>query len=208
MNKNTKIIIIIICAIIAILVIGLFIINKSSNKDKANTTMKALDLIQVFDIVDIEKSDFEKEKVKDIQVSEKYIVGKNNYKLKAKVNFSEISGDMIYVREEYNKLNIFQTTYKINKYEDINNQINQYMNEFERLCANYMRTEVDEDKEGTLYGESAQKLRIPIEESIYNEGQVYTKTYIIKEYDKDQTYDINFYKSENNLTAEFVKILD
>ena len=54
-----------------------------------------------------------------------------------------------------------------------------------------------------LYGESSAEFELPIEESIYNEGRLYSKTYKSEE----NTYDINFYRQDNQIICEFVKVL-
>ena len=55
----------------------------------------------------------------------------------------------------------------------------------------------------TLYGESTESFERPIEESIYYEERLYSKTYKSEE----NTYDINFYRKDNQIICEFVKIL-
>lgn len=206
MNKKQKTILII-GILVLIAIIGTIVIVKKSKKAENKTELvKAIDISQAIDIKNIDT--LEKDKIKDVQVASKYITGKETYKLKARVNFDDISGDMIYVRENDEKLNIFQTTYKINKYENINMQIQQDMDEFERMCTQYIGVDMDIEKEGTLYGESTLKGMIPVEESIYDEERLYSKTYTVKQEDLEETYDINFYKKDNNLIAEFVRILD
>ena len=206
MNKKQKTILII-GILVLIAIIGTIIIVKKSKKAENKTELvKAIDISQAIDIENIDT--LEKDKIKDVQVASKYITGKETYKLKARVNFDDISGDMIYVRENDEKLNIFQATYKINKYENINMQIQQDMNEFERMCTQYIGVDMDIEKEGTLYGESTSKGMIPVEESIYDEERLYSKSYTVKKEDSEETYDINFYKKDNNLITEFVRILD
>ena len=109
MEKKKKIVIGIIIAIILIAFI-IFLLTNKQEKDKSvsKTETTVIDISQVFDIDDIEKSKYEIEKAKDIQISPKYIVGSNIYKLNANVEFMEDTGKMFYVRESYNKLNIYQ----------------------------------------------------------------------------------------------------
>ena len=54
-----------------------------------------------------------------------------------------------------------------------------------------------------LYGESTESFERPIEESIYYEERLYSKTYKSEE----NTYDINFYRKDNKIICEFVKVL-
>ena len=206
MNKKQKTILIIGILVLIAIIVTIIIVNKSKKVESKTELVKAIDIAQAIDIENIDT--LEKDQIKDVQVASKYITGKETYKLKARVNLDDISGDMIYVRENDEKLNIFQTTYKINKYENINMQIQQDMNEFERMCTEYIGVDMDIEKEGTLYGESTSKGMIPVEESIYDEERLYSKTYTVKKEDSEETYDINFYKKDNNLITEFVRILD
>lgn len=206
MNKKQKKILIIGILVLIAIIVAIIIVKKSKKVETKTELVKAIDISQAIDIENIDT--LEKDKIKDVQVASKYITGKETYKLKARVNFDDISGDMIYVRENDEKLNIFQATYKINKYENINMQIQQDMNEFERMCTQYIGVDMDIEKEGTLYGESTSKGKIPVEESIYDEERLYSKTYTVKQENSEETYDINFYKKDNNLIAEFVRILD
>lgn len=206
MNKKQKAILIIGILVLIAIIGTIVIVNKSKKEENKTELVKAIDIAQSIDIENIDT--LEKDKIKDVQVASKYITGKETYKLKARVNFDDISGDMIYVRENDEKLNIFQATYKINKYENINMQIQQDMDEFERMCTQYIGVDMDIEKEGTLYGENTSKGMIPVEESIYNEERLYSKTYTVKQENSEETYDINFYKKDNNLIAEFVRILD
>lgn len=206
MNKKQKTILIIGILVLIAIIVTIIIVKKSKKEENKTELVKAIDISQAIDIKNIDT--LEKDKIKDVQVASKYITGKETYKLKARVNFDDISGEMIYVRENDEKLNIFQATYKINKYENINMQIQQDMNEFERMCTQYIGVDMDIEKEGTLYGESTSKGMIPVEESIYDEERLYSKTYTVKKEDSEETYDINFYKKDNNLITEFVRILD
>ena len=84
-------------------------------------------------------------------------------------------------------------------------QIREYIDDFEMMCTTYLGVEID-DTEGDLEGESTIKLPIPIEESIYLEERDYTKTYTVNnEFGDTEYYHIKFYKSGDNLVAEFEK---
>ena len=198
MKRNKKIIGISIIIIILIIIASIIINKTKSNKIKETekSITQAVNISQAFEIENIENSNLQINKIQNKKIASKYVVYNNIYELDAKANFEEISGEMIYVRESYNNLNIFQTTYKINKYDNISAQINNYMSEFERMCTSYLGIEVDEKNEGILYGESKEPVAIPLEESIYNEERLYSKTYTIKnEYEeKERKHDINLYK--------------
>lgn len=206
MEKNKKIIIISI-AVIVVVILGIVVINLNKEETEKEGNQTVVNIVEVFDIEDIEKSNKEIIKNKEVEISDKYtVLDSSKYELQSKVQFDETEGKMIYVREDWNNLNIYQTTYKINKYNDTTSQIRNYMEEFERMCTGYLGIEMDEELEGNLYGESTQKLPIPIEESIYLEERLYSKIYRVEELEnKTKYYDINFYKSGENLVAEFVK---
>lgn len=207
MEKNKKIIIISI-AVIVVVILGIVVINLNKEETEKEGNQTVVNIVEVFDIEDIEKSNKEIIKNKEVEISDKYtVLDSSKYELQSKVQFDETEGKMIYVREDWNNLNIYQTTYKINKYNDTTTQIRSYMEDFERMCTGYLGIQVDEELEGNLYGESTQKLPIPIEESIYLEERLYSKTYRVEDEiaDKTKYYDINFYKSGENLVAEFVK---
>ena len=207
MDKNKKIIIISI-AVIVVIILGIVVINLNKEETEGESNQTVVNISEVFDIEDIEKSNKEIIKNKEVEISDKYtVLDSSKYELQSKVQFDETEGKMIYVREEWNNLNIYQTMYKINKYNDTTIQIRNYMEEFERMCTGYLGIQMDEELEGNLYGESTRKLPIPIEESIYLEERLYSKTYRVEDELESKTkyYDINFYKSGENLVAEFVK---
>ena len=110
---------------------------------------------------------------------------------------------MIYIRG-VNNLNIYKTEYAINKYNDKNTRINQIMQEFETICKTYMQGAEEYKETETIYGENEeQEGRLPVEESIYNKGRLYRKTYK----NEENEYDINFYRKDEKIICEFVKVL-
>ena len=91
----------------------------------------------------------------------------------------------------------------MNKYKDITIQIRNIMEEFETTCEGYMEITEEEYKETEqLYGESTESFERPVEESIYYEERLYSKTYK----DEEKEYDINFYKKDNRIICEFVRV--
>ncbi len=202
MKKKKKIIIIgIIIAIIFIAFITFLLTNKQENdKSVAKTETTVIDISQVFDIDDIEKSKYEIEKAKDIQISPKYIVGSNIYRLNAKVEFMEDTGEMLYVRESYNKLNIYQEEQKIDEYDNVNSQVEGIIENFESKCKNYLGINEEEKGKEELLGESTTKGAIPIGESIYYENREYSKSYDLD----GKTYEMNFYKKDTGIVCELV----
>ena len=202
MEKKKKIIIIgIIIIIILMTLITLLLLNRQKNDNSVSKTEPTvLEISQVFEIDDIEKSKYEIEKVKDIQISSKYIVGSNVYQSVANVEFIEDIGKMLYVRESYNKLNIYQEEQKIDEYDNVNSQVEGIIENFESKCKSYL--EIDEEEKGKeeLSGESIAKGAIPIGESIYYENREYSKSYELEE----KTYEMNFYKKDAGIVCELV----
>lgn len=197
-EKNKKIIIgLIILAIVIILCIILF-----NRKENVEERLETVELTELLDVQDIKSIKYETKK-SDEEISSKYVIGKNKYEVKANIQAGETEGKMIFVREEYEKLNIYKTEYKINKYKDKNEQVNNIMQEFENICEEYIGILNEYEETENLYGESNAKFDLPIEESIYSEERLYSKTY------KNETkqYDINFYKKGENIICELVVVL-
>ena len=159
MDKKVKIIIAIVIVIIAV---GLFMnLSKKDSKvgSKANNEIKktgTVDMSEIFEIDNIEENAYGTEKNEKCKVASKYSVGRNMYEAKSYVEFRETTGKMIYVREDYNKLNIYQTEYKLDKYENINSQVEQIIEEFDNMCREYLRLDPDaKAKSEELYGEAS-----------------------------------------------------
>ena len=192
----------------AIVIIGVIFgicicIIKTSNQEKyGNSQVKTetLDISQVFELEDIQKSKYEIEKIKDIKISSKYLTGTENYELKANVDFQDDIGKMYYVRESYSNLNIYQTEYKIDEYENISSQVEGIIENFEIKCKSYLGIDGKEKEREELSGESTTKASIPLGESIYYENREYRKNYDVEE----KQYDINFYKKDKAIVCELV----
>ena len=111
-EKKKKIIIgTIIIAIIIILVIALILFNTNKNKD--DEQLQNIELTtELLDIENLENLDYETE-VTSEQISSKYSTGKEKYELKVNVITGEgtekTEGKMIYVRGNYDNLNIYKT---------------------------------------------------------------------------------------------------
>ena len=201
MEKKKKIIIIgIIIAIILVTFIIFLLTNKINKQENNKTETTVLDISQVFEIDDIEKSKYEIEKTKDIQIASKYIVGSNIYRLNADVEFMADTGKMFYVRERYNKLNIYQEEQKIDEYDNVNSQVEGIIENFESKCKSYLGINEEEKGKEELSGESTTKGAIPIGESIYYENREYSKSYELEE----KTYEMNFYKKDTGIVCELV----
>lgn len=200
MNDKRKKVIIIAIAIILIVVLLLFMVQKSNEQEEIQM-IELSNLLNIENVEDIKKLGYETEETEE-KMSSKYITGRNKYEVKANVQAGEIEGKLIYARGTQN-LNIYKTEYTLNKYEDKTTKVRNIMQEFEMICEGYMEITEDEYKETEqLYGESSADFELPIEESIYNEGRLYSKTYK----NEDSEYDINFYRQDNKIICEFVKV--
>ena len=200
MNDKRKKVIIIAIAIILIVVLLLFMVQKSNEQEEIQM-IELSNLLNIENVEDIKKLGYETEETEE-KMSSKYITGRNKYEVKANVQAGETEGKLIYTRGTQN-LNIYKTEYTLNKYEDKTTKVRNIMQEFEMLCEGYMEVTDEEYKETEqLYGESSADFELPIEESIYNEGRLYSKTYKSEE----NEYDINFYKQDNKIICEFVKV--
>ena len=200
-SKSKKIIIgTIIFAIIVIIVILLMVFTKKENNEQE--TIPIVQLSELLEIRNLEDVKYKTEKTEE-EISSKYVAETQKYKVKANVIVEETKGKMIYIRG-VNNLNIYKTEYDIIKYSDKNTRINQIMQEFETICKNYMQGAEEYKETETIYGENEeQEGRLPVEESIYNKGRLYSKTYK----NEENEYDINFYRKDKKIICEFVKIL-
>ena len=203
MTKKQVIMGILILGIIIGLVV-VFINKQEKQENKLMEKIETVDISEVFEIEDIENNNYKKEQTEKNQIASKYTIGTTTYELKANVKLMDITGKMIYVRESYNKLNIYQTEYKLDKYENINSQVEEIMREFEQECKQYLIIEDIENMENEkLYGEASQKEEIPLGESIYYDNRLYSKTYKKEE----KTYDINFYRNNEKIICELVYVM-
>ena len=201
-EKKKKIIIGASIAVILLLLVILIIAISNNDKETENTeTLQTIELSEVINIEDIEKLSYETEKT-DEEISSKYIIGRNKFEVKANVQLGETEGKLIYARGTQN-LNIYKTEYTLSKYGDKNTQVSGTIQTFEEVCKTYMGIDETYQETEQLYGENTESFARPIEESIYNEGRLYSKTYKSEE----NTYDINFYRQNSQIVCEFVKVL-
>lgn len=200
MDKKKKIIIATVI-IMVLLVLAIVIFNLVRKNNKTEIT-KTAELSELIDVENIEDIPYGIEKTQE-EISSKYTANRK-YEVKAKVQASDITGKMIYVRNSYEKLNIFKVEYELSKYGDKAREISDIIQEFEMICEGYMEITEDEYEESEqLYGESSVDFELPVEESIYTEGRLYSKTYKSEE----NEYDINFYKNGEKIICEFVNVL-
>ena len=206
-DKKKKIVIrAIIIAIILIIVITLILSNRNQNEEQEQ--LQTIELTtKLLETENIESIGYELEEIEE-EISSKYITtGKEKYEIKANIkageSTEEMEGKMIYVRGNYDNLNIYKTEYKLNKYEDKITQVSNILQQFEMMCEEYIGPIDEYEETEQLYGESNAKFELPLEESIYNEERLYSKTYK----NEEKEYNINYYKTGENITCELVRVL-
>ena len=216
--KNKKLILIIAIAVIAIIIIAV-IINKNKGNNGSNLASnltERLDILEAFEIENIENSKIAINKSKNEKVASKYAVGSNVYVTDNNIQFDDRDGKVIFLRDGYNDANIYQTTYRVDEDGSLSSQIGERMQKFIDACTSYMGASEDNSTyTEMLYGGSTTSGEMPIEESIYLENRLYSLTYRINQNmdsnlateDTSQKYDINFYMSDGYLVCEFVRIL-
>ena len=205
-RKKKTIIASIIIAIILIIVITLILFNRNKNTEPEQ--LQTIELTtELLDTENVESLEYELGETKE-EISSKYVItGKEKYEIKANIKAGESTedteGKMIYVRGNYDNLNVYKIEYKINKYEDKTTQVSNILQQFEMLCEEYIGPLDEYEETEQLYRESDAKFELPLEESIYNEGRLYSKTYK----NEEKEYNINYYKTGENITCELVRVL-
>ena len=201
-KKKKKIIGAVIIAIILIMLIVIFVKRAANIKQEDIQTIELT--TELLNVENIEDCEYETDKTEE-QISSKYYASEK-YEKKANVKAEETGkteGKIIYVRGNYDNLNIYKTEYKLNKYKDTTIQVNNIMEEFEMICEQYISMLDEYEQTEQLYGESTVDYERPLAESIYNDGRLYSKTYK----NEEKQYDINYYKSENSIICELVRVL-
>ena len=207
--KNKKVLVI---SVIAILILVIIISIAIRNKQKNTIIRKEnIDFNIAFEIENINDSKYKIEKTKDTNISSKYSTRNDVYKLDAIVKLGDRKGEVIYIRDSDQKLNIYQAKYRIDEL-DFNEQIERYIETFRSECVNYIGTAENPTSE-LVYGDS--KNNLPVSENIYLNNRLYTILYEIKDDDEQQKekiqsqkFEINFYRNESYLMCEFVKIIN
>ena len=206
--KKKKLIFFLIIALLIIAIIFVVIRNKPKNKLIRKET---LDFNTAFEVENINDSKYKIEKTKDMKIASKYSVQNDIYKLDANVKLGDRNGELIYIRDNNQKFNIYQTKYRIDEL-DFNEKIERYIEVFRSECVNYIGTAENPTSE-LVYGDS--KNNLPVSENIYLNNRLYTILYEIKDDDEQQKekiqsqkFEINFYRNESYLMCEFVKIIN
>lgn len=204
MKNMKKLVIIFVIIILAIIIIA--VIKNSKQNTNVNPKQTISDFSKVFELENIQNTEYKIEKSNNVKVAEKY-TATNEYKLDANVEFGERIGEIIYLRESYSKVNIFQTKYRIDEIGDVSTQIENYMEIFKQTAFTYLGISNQEETNEMLYGEDTTDETLSIGESIYNEKRLYSITYKDTEIEV-KNYDINFYRNENYLVCELVKVFE
>lgn len=200
-NQKKKIIIGVGIATILIILL-IFIITSINKKSKEqDKKIEKIDLSEVINIKDIETLKYNLQETEE-EISSKYQAWKSKKEIKAIIEAGETKGKIIYIRGTEN-INIYKTEYELNKYEDKTIKINEIMEKFELICKGYMEGIEEYEETEWLYGENKADFELPLEESIYNEGRLYSKTYK----NVENEYNINFYRKDNKIICEFAHII-
>lgn len=200
-EQKKKIIIGASIAVIVLLLVILVVKMSNNKKTEENTEiLETADISELINIEDIENIPYETKETEE-ELSTKYIASGEKCEVKANVQAGKTEGKIIYVRGA-ESLNVYKTEYVINKYKDKTTEVNKIMQEFEMVCEGYMEITEEYKETEQLYGESTENFERPVEESIYYEERLYSKTYK----DEEKEYDINFYKKDNRIICEFVRV--
>lgn len=200
-EKNKKIIISSIILAVIVIIAIILIISNNKKANNAQENLQTIELSNLLEIENIEDCKYETEKTEE-EISSIYISEKEKYEVKANVKAGEIEGKVIFVRGTEN-INIYKTEYKLNKYKDKTSEIRNIIQEFEDTCKGYMQLTSEYKETEMLYGESTESYERPLEESIYYEERLYSKTYK----DEENEYNINFYRKDEKIICELVKVL-
>ncbi len=220
MEDKKKLIISIIAVIIIILIIFITIITIKVEEaiKKKREILPEIELTSdIFETEDINMlKEIKLEKTKNVKVSSKYAVGSNSYVAKADVNLENRTGKLIFLRDGYNKANIYQTKYGIDELGSVSSQVAKYMEEFKAYSTMIIGLSSEEPIGEILYNKDDSDKNIPLEESIYNKNKLYSLTYEMKDdlleektndSSNNKKYEINFYRDGSYLMCELVKIL-
>lgn len=216
MDKNKKIIISVAIAFVLLLII-LFIIIKN-NKNKENNTSLITNFQEVFEITNVENSNYDIKKTNKIIVASKYTSSSNSYKLNSEVKFYDRIGEIFYLRDRNKNINILNVKYRIDELDSIDTQVDNYINIFRQNVMDYLGTNIEKDND-MLYGDNkTDNINLPLGESIYVENRLYSETYSVinndtegvdEEIENNETdikYDLNFFRDGEYLVCELVKI--
>lgn len=204
---NNKKIYITIAIIIAVLLIFIIILKINSKNRNNTAVLPSIDFSEVFELEDIKNTKYDIKKANNEKIAIKYNAVET-YILNANVELNGRKGKMIYVRDINNKMNIYQTKYRIDDL-DYANGINKYIANFLENASTIIGIDQLQIEDGIIFGEENKPQYL--EESIYTDKKLYTFHHEEQNGSTDnqdkKKYDINFYMNENYLMCEIVVLL-
>lgn len=204
---NNKKIYITIAIIIAVLLMFIIILKINSKNRNNTAVLPSIDFSEVFELEDIKNTKYDIKKANNEKIAIKYNAVET-YILNANVELNGRKGKMIYVRDINNKMNIYQTKYRIDDL-DYANGINKYIANFLENASTIIGIDQLQIEDGIIFGEENKPQYL--EESIYTDKKLYTFHHDEQNGSTDnqdkKKYDINFYMNENYLMCEIVVLL-
>lgn len=204
---NNKKIYITIAIIIAVLLMFIIILKINSKNRNNTAVLTSIDFSEVFELEDIKNKKYDIKKANNEKIAIKYNAVET-YILNANVELNGRKGKMIYVRDINNKMNIYQTKYRIDDL-DYANGINKYIANFLENASTIIGIDQLQIEDGIIFGEENKPQYL--EESIYTDKKLYTFHHEEQNGSTDnqdkKKYDINFYMNENYLMCEIVVLL-
>ena len=204
---NNKKIYITIAIIIAVLLMFIIILKINSKNRNNTAVLPSIDFSEVFELEDIKNTKYDIKKANNEKIAIKYNAVET-YILNANVELNGRKGKMIYVRDINNKMNIYQTKYRIDDL-DYANGINKYIANFLENASTIIGIDQLQIEDGIIFGEENKPQYL--EESIYTDKKLYTFHHEEQNGSTDnqdkKKYDINFYMNENYLMCEIVVLL-
>ena len=204
---NNKKIYITIAIIIAVLLMFIIILKINSKNRNNTAVLPSIDFSEVFELEDIKNKKYYIKKANNEKIAIKYNAVET-YILNANVELNGRKGKMIYVRDINNKMNIYQTKYRIDDL-DYANGINKYIANFLENASTIIGIDQLQIEDGIIFGEENKPQYL--EESIYTDKKLYTFHHEEQNGSTDnqdkKKYDINFYMNENYLMCEIVVLL-
>ena len=204
---NNKKIYITIAIIIAVLLIFIIILKINSKNRNNTAVLPSIDFSEVFELEDIKNTKYDIKKANNEKIAIKYNAVET-YILNANVELNGRKGKMIYVRDINNKMNIYQTKYRIDDL-DYANGINKYIANFLENASTIIGIDQLQIEDGIIFGEENKPQYL--EESIYTDKKLYTFHHEEQNGSTDnqdkKKYGINFYMNENYLMCEIVVLL-
>ncbi len=209
MKKKSIIIIILLLCIISIFAL-IKVIKYNEN---------GVDLNKVFDIQNIEESEFETYRSKSEGIATIYNSlltnneGKELIVLKQKVSLDGTTGKMLYARDNTykNQLNVYQVKYNVKDFHEVNEKIEQFI----KMSRKFLNIADDTKSKNNLYNVQEREDNTSAGEYIYSYGAICSNVFEYQDDNKgqnnesentqtDDKYNINFYMERESLICELV----